>query len=59
MCVFFFLTAQRRKGTTGFDEGHRDIKESEKKHFKRFLTKDKAEIEALRDVHQRFTGTTK
>lgn len=40
-------------------EGHTDMKETEAKHFKRFLTKDKAAIEALRDAHRRFTGTIK
>ncbi len=55
----FFFTAQRRKGTLVFSEGRRDMKETEEEHFKRFLTKDKAEIEALRDAHQRFTGIIK
>lgn len=50
----------RRRGIKGlFSEGHTDMKETEEKHFKRFLTKDKAEIEALREAHQRFTGIIK
>lgn len=32
------------------------MKETEEKHFKRFLTKDKAEIHALREANRRFTG---
>lgn len=35
------------------------MKETGEKYFKRFSTKDKAEIEALRDAHQRFTGILK
>lgn len=54
-----FFTAQRHKDTLVFVEGHINMKETGEEHFKRFLTKDKAGIEALRDVHQRFTGIIK
>lgn len=46
------FTAQRREGTL-VQWRTRTHQESEEKHFKRFQTKDKAEIEALRDAHQR------
>ena len=55
----FLSTAQRHKGTLVFSEGHINMKGSEEEHFKRFLTKDKAEIEVLRDVNQRCTGIIK
>lgn len=57
--LFFFPALLRHKGTLVFSEGRVDMKETEEEHFKRFLTKDKAEIEALREVHQRFGGIIK
>lgn len=49
-----FFTAQKHKGTCSGKDMY-----TWKKYFKRFPTKDKAEIEALREEHLRFTGIKK